>query len=329
MQFRLMACTLLGLVLTTIPAFGQNYPSNPLRGTERPPAARDYPPPQPDQPIRPQTPQFERRPQQSIQPPAPPQPPPPPFVLSPQQEAQVDRVLNQWEQRNREVRKFDCKFKRWTYDAVFGRPDQARFVEMGTIRYAAPDKGLFYLEAMERDGKKVPIEDSRAEHWICDGKAVFEYSPVKKKVTEHRLPKELQGKAIANSPLPFLFGAEAQKLKQRYFLRLVTPAEVRDQIWLEAYPRTQTDAANFIHAQFIISVQGMSPFALKIFQTDKIQVVYQFWDIQINDPLGIFRGDPFRAFTPPGWQRDIDEPPAESPPPPSPQVRRPIMSGRR
>ena len=37
------------------------------------------------------------------------------------------------------------------------------------------------------------------------------------------MPPELQGKAIVDGPLPFLFGADAQKLKQRYYLRIITP----------------------------------------------------------------------------------------------------------
>ena len=195
------------------------------------------------------------------------------------------------------------------------------------IKYAAPDRGLFRLESSEKDGKETPIEDARAEHWICDGKSIWEYSPAKKQVIEHKLPPELQGKAIANSPLPFLFGAEAQKLKQRYFIRLVTPADVQGQIWLEAYPRYQQDAANFHHAIFIITTQGMSPFALRVVQPNgKDYTVYQFYDVVVNDKLRMFKGDPFRPFTPWGWQMIPDESPP--PQPDAAQVRRPC-DGRR
>ena len=141
----------------------------------------------------------------------------------------------------------------------------------------------------------MPIDDTRAEHWICDGKSIFEYSPAKKQLIEHKLPPELQGKAIANSPLPFLFGAEAKKLKQRYFIRIVTPPDVKDQIWLEAYPRFQQDAANFHHAHSLSPRKEMSPFALKLVQPNgKDYTVYQFYDIVVNDPLRLFKGDPFR-----------------------------------
>ena len=64
-------------------------------------------------------------------------------------------------------------------------------------------------------------------------------------LTESPLPKELQGKDIVDGPLPFLFGAKAEKLKQRYYLRIITPPDVQGQVWLEAWPRFLADARNF------------------------------------------------------------------------------------
>lgn len=256
----------------------------------------------------------------------------PPFVLSPQEEAQVDQALAQWERRNQQIKTFDSQFKRWSYDVVFADPQkplQPKFVEIGTLKYAAPDKGLFRLDKEERDGKELPIDNARAEHWVCDGRSVYEYNPAKKQVIEHKLPPELRGKAIANSPLPFLFGAEAKNLKQRYFIRLVTPQDVQGQTWFEAYPRFQGDAANFHRAIFIITTQGMLPYALRIEQPNgKNHMVYQFFDVTVNDKWRMFQGDPFRPFTPFGWQFVPDNvpPPAQQVPP---LARRPMTDGRR
>ena len=297
--------TLFGLVIAAVPASAQ---INQLREPQPAGGAVGS-----DQPLRPQPPTLVPRVRQvpGEQPPAQPQPPKPPFTLTPQEEAQVDRVLNLWEERNRAIQTFDCQFKRWIYDSVFGPANQAKFIETGVIKYAAPDKGLFRVEHTERDGKVVPIEDSRVQHWVSDGKSIFELNPAKKQVIEHKLPPELQGKAIADSPLPFLFGADAKKLKQRYFLRIVTPQDAKDQIWLEAYPRFQQDAANFHHAQLVIKTEGMTPFGLMLVEpTGKDRTTYQFYDIVVNDPLRIFRGDPFRPFTPLGWQKVVDEPPS-------------------
>ena len=119
----------------------------------------------------------------------------------------------------------------------------------------------------------------------------------------------LTGKAIANSPLPFLFGAEAKKLKQRYFLRIITPANAKGQIWLEAFPRYQQDAANIHVAQFIIAAHDMSPVGLRLIQpNEKDYVSYQFYNIVVNNPLRLFKGDPFRASTPLGWQKIVEQP---------------------
>lgn len=272
---------------------------------------------EPDQPVRPQVPTLVPRQPASTQAAA--SAPKSPFTLSPEEQAQVDQALKQWEEHSQGIKTFDCRFRRWIYDVVFGPPGRARFDELGSLRYQAPDRGVFRVETAMKDNKEVPIDDVRAERWICDGKSIFEYRATQKQLIEHKLPPELHGKAIANSPLPFLFGAESQRLKDRYWIRIVTPPGVTDQIWLEAYPRFQQDAANFHHAEFVIKKDKMAPFALKLVQpNEKDSIVYQFYDIEVNDPFRLFKGDPFRAFTPIGWQKIVEQPPTS----PAEQARR-------
>jgi TIGR03009 family protein len=315
---------LLALVLFLTMAISASAQTHPLRGPQPSGDAAG-----PDQPVRPQTPVLLPRVRQvpAEQPPTAPQPPPP-FTLTPPEEAQVDQVLKQWEQHNKDIKTFDCDFKRWIYDRVFGPADQAKFVELGVIQYAAPDRGKFCVEWAEKDGRKSPIDDARADHWICDGKSIFEFSPQKKQVIEHKLPPELQGKAIANSPLPFLFGAEAKALKERYYIRIVPsntlPPNTKGQIWLEAYPRSHEDAANFHHAVFIIKADGMSPYGLQLVQPNgKDYTAYRFENIVVDDPFRMFKGDPFHPFTPLGWQMIRDDAP------PASQARRPPDGGQR
>ncbi len=283
----------------------------------------------PDQPVMQQLPRLEQRaPQPAAPEPQPQKPPPPPFTLSPQEEAEVNRVLSVWEEHNRDIKRFDCQFKRWIYDVVFGPPDQAKFIDVGTIKYAKPDRGLFRIDStVNKDGKEVGIDNARAEHWVCDGKSVFVYSPGKKQLIEQQLPPEMQGKAIADGPLPFVFGAEAKKLKERYWIRLLPP-DKKDQILLEAFPRHQQDTANFHHAQFIITAEKMEPYALNIVQPNgKDHTVYQFFDTVVNDPLRLFKVDPFRAPTPLGWQKIVQ--PAPTADPPTAQATRPASGQMR
>jgi hypothetical protein len=110
--------------------------------------------------------------------------------------------------------------------------------------------------------------------------------------------------------LPFLFGAQAQKLKQRYWIRIVTQPGVKNQVELEAWPRHQQDKANFDHANFVITMPQMEPYGLHIVETNKKDFRnYRFYDIVINDPFRLFKGDPFHAVTPLGWQKMVEEVP--------------------
>lgn len=295
--------------------------------------AQQYRQPGPDQPVQPRTPRLERRPtappagqyqnpnqnrnqypgarQPTPQQPRQPQPHKSysPFNLTPQEQARVDRVLNQWEQHNEKIKTFDCCFKRWIYDVVFGPKNQPKYIEMGVLKFAAPDKGLFRVDQMIEKNEEKQIDPRRAEHWMCNGKSVYQYDPANKQVKEYKLPPEMQGKAIASSPLPFLFGSTAKTLKQRYWVRLVTPPNTNNEIWMEAYPRYQEDAANFHHAQFIVTMPDMKPFALRLVEPNgKNYTVYQFYKIVPNDPLVIFRGDPFRPHVPGGWKLVVENP---------------------
>jgi TIGR03009 family protein len=288
--------------------------------------AVQYPPPQgmqpgaapgvqPDQPVSPPLPTLRRNP--TIQ------PPPVPFVLTPQEQAAVDRVLDAWEQAGKGVRTFQCSFTRWEYDATFPgkasreNPNGAKYIDTGTIKYQAPDKGFF-----EATGNLMGIPKVRhQEKWICDGKSVFVYEYAKQppQLTEHPLPKELQGKDIVDGPLPFLFGAKAEKLKQRYYLRIITPPGVQGQVWLEAYPRFLADARNFQRALLVLKTTGMIPVALKTYLPGgNDSQVYAFDDVVINDPMG-WRGifgnqNPFEASIPVfgNWKKVVEKPDSPS-----------------
>ena len=267
----------------------------------------------PDQPVRREVPSFKEhtpatRQQQQPATPA-------PFRLSPQHEAYLDRVLMAWEQRSARVKTFECDFTQWTYDSVFsqnqGGANTPKHTDLGHIKYAAPDKGRF------------EVKGDRPEKWICNGKAVFEYNHDKRQLIEYKLPPEMQGKAIANSPLPFIFGAKAAELKRRYFMRITTPTNVQGQIWLEVYPKLREDAANFQRAELILTVQGMTPQAMQIYELNgKDRKAYQFYNIVVNDPLRFFKGNPFDAMTPPFWKKVVEEPQTAQAARPAEQDRR-------
>lgn len=232
-----------------------------------------------------------------------------PFVLTPEEEAQLDRLLAAWQKQTEKIRKFHCLFTLFTYDAAFAKDDAKPVTpkeEKGELYYSFPDKGSYKI--FEEDGA----------HWICDGRAVFEYNHADKKVVEHVLPPEMQGKAISEGPLPFLFGAEAEKQKRRYFLRICTPENVMKaggEVWLQAFPRFQADAANFRSARIILNDRNMLPKALEIVDTNgQSRRAFSFEKVGVNELFSGVWNNPFKADVPIGWKKEVQNPPvADSP----------------
>jgi len=221
----------------------------------------------------------QQRPQQRPPQPAAPQ-------LSPEAAAALDRLLTAWEARNSAVKTWSCDFYKWEYNAfgpVGPSGDRLAFAEStGEIKYAMPDKGLFRVKESKQWNAQTSRYEQRpgdsGEHWVCNGTSIYEFRHGDRQLRETKLPPEMRGKAISDGPLPFVFGAKADTLKKRYVMRLLpTPAGVTDQVWLEALPRTQADAANFSKVELILGARDLIPFAIRIYKPGgQDQDVYQF-----------------------------------------------------
>ena len=214
--------------------------------------------------------------------PAAPQAPP---ALSPQEQSALDQLLAAWEARNAAVRTWSCTFHKWEYNAwspAGPTGDRLAFAEStGELKYAAPDKGLFRVKEAKQWSPEAGRYEVRggdsAEHWVCNGESIYEFRHTERQLRETRLPPEMRGKAISDGPLPFVFGAKADTLKKRYWMRIITPPEVRDQVWLEALPRYQADAANFSKVELILQARDLMPFAIQIYKPGgQDRDVYQF-----------------------------------------------------
>jgi TIGR03009 family protein len=239
----------------------------------------------------------------------------------------VDDVLNYWEQRSSEIKTYKCAFKRWEFDPVFGPrdPKVAKSYAEGTIQYANPDKGLFkvasvsvYTPGAEGEKPQYTKQTGYGEHWVCDGKSIFEFDNRRKALIERPLPPDMQGKAIADGPLPFLFGAKAATIKARYWIRAITPPEVKGEYWLEAVPKSRHDAGNFKMVQVILDEKEFLPKGLQVFapnfdeKTNPSRTAYAFEDREINkyDLLGAvnpFAHEFYEPKAPSGWKKIVED----------------------
>jgi TIGR03009 family protein len=265
---------------------------------------------------------------------APPQQPP---ALSPQEAAALDQLLAAWETRNAAVRTWSCTFHKWEYNAwspADAGGERLAFSEStGELKYAAPDKGLFRVKESKQwspEARRYELRGGDAgEHWVCNGESIYEFRHADRQLRETKLPPEMRGKAISDGPLPFVFGAKAETLKKRYWMRIITPAGTREQIWLEALPRFQADAANFSKVELILQARDLMPFAIQIYKPGgQDRDVYQF-DPRTNlidKSLDLIR-DFAKPMTPFGYKYVLEDLTQQAPPA-APTVRPPQVQPR-
>lgn len=203
----------------------------------------------------------------------------PPFVLNPQEQAELDKFLADWETKSEQVKLFQTSFVKFEYKPAWvnNNPNQPHSKSIGEIKYAAPDRGL--LRETKRwqyvlnpaTNKFDEKETDPDQYWTCDGNSVFEvHHKPEKKVIEYPIAPQNKGKAITEGPLPFVFGAKAETLKNRYYLRLIPldPAKLPDTIMLEAIPKFQKDAANFSRVEIMLKGKDLVPFAMQIYDPE-------------------------------------------------------------
>ncbi|MDC0935286.1 hypothetical protein OAS39_03290, partial [Pirellulales bacterium] len=137
---------------------------------------------------------------------------------------------------------------------------------------------------------------------------VYQYVHREKILEVTPLPPELRGTSIVDGPLPFLFGAEAKKLMQRYWIR---PKQgTPEMIWLEAYPRWQSDAVNYSRVEIMLDRKTMTPTAMQLHAPNgQSRAVYKFSNPAVNGTLDALFGSLFSApRTPIGYKRVVREP---------------------
>lgn len=261
------------------------------------------------------------------------------FALNALQQAQLDQVLMAWQQQSAKVNTFKCDFERWEYNLVFG-PDRDIPLNKnkGELSFGRPDKGSFRITEIntwketsppagqpaqaEKKGTWLPQPNAIGEHWVCDGKSVFEYRHDQKHLVERRIPAHLQGQAIVDGPLPFLFGADAGRLKARYWMR-VEQQPNQAQIWLVALPKFQAQAADFRAVEVILDRQRLLPTHMQVHlpNGDRHMYTFNIASATINSPLQKLQALFQLPRLHPGWKHIVEQMPVEQAAQPGPAPR--------
>ena len=261
------------------------------------------------------------------------------FQLNALQQAQLDATLNAWQANNKGIKTFQCAFQRWEYDPVFGPSNNVPlYKNVGQLTYSQPDKGSFQITETHKwqanppvAGQPAPTQgtwvkqaDVTSDHWVCDGKSVYQYRPDLKQLVEYPIPPQLQGQGIADGPLPFLFGADPAKLKERYWLKLDQQQnQDPNQIWLIALPKFQAQAANFTEVDVILDAKLLLPMYMQVWMPNRSHHTYIFdgKNASVNQLLDRIQALFTRPSVPFGWKHVVENDPLQQAAQPKPAAK--------
>lgn len=259
-----------------------------------------------------------------------------PFQLKPVEQSYLDQVLSQWEDASAKIQNFSCPFTRFTYNAWSPAPTVAFRIEDGKVSYDKPDKGSFKIEVIKqwtaapvapgqspaanqapRGAHKQVFPETGDEktgvvgdHWVSDGKHIYEYRPNAKELAVTPIPPDMQGEKIVNGPFPFLFGAKADDLKRRFWMR-IHPNPDQNVIHLVALPKTRQDAASYRAVELQLDRRTLLPRGMQVHAPDKGREVFSFHlsKVSINARRGLVWQALFQSpRTPWGWRRVVNGP---------------------
>lgn len=237
-------------------------------------------------------------------------------ALLPAEQAELDKVLLDWQAQSQGTKTLVCKFERWHFDLLAAPAGiHARKAE-GEIKYAAPDKGLIRVDSLMffkgmKGGKPQygPIAKRFGEYWVCNGRELIEYDREAEKCNIQKLPANMQGTQIFNSPLPFVFNLDAKRIKQRYWVKLdESPAP--NVIMIAAWPKRQEDRAQYKVVQIALN-SNFEPIMLRMYAPNFHPKLAPQWDQYefsnlkrnaIGDGLQKFLGNFIPEKPPASWK---------------------------
>lgn len=204
-------------------------------------------------------------------------PPQEPIEVNPEE---LERVLNEWEQKTAKIEKLRGVHQRYEYDHVFNQEKRA----VGSFWHEAPDKGRIDFNVDEKppipqggvnpqkkgpNGQPFHVVPEAPTMWVCNGAEILQVDIDNKTFDKIEIPVPDRGQNIMDGPLPFLFGMKADKLKSRYKMSLGAMHGQKDRngrtiYHLVASPLLQADARNWKRAEVRLDAKYCLPIAIRL-----------------------------------------------------------------
>jgi TIGR03009 family protein len=201
------------------------------------------------------------------------------------QPSTLDFHLTQWESKMKGIETISAQITREKEDKVF----RTRDVFIGEAKYMKPN--LAKLELYKKGRPDV------YEKFVITGAYLYEYYAQDKQIRIHELPKPKPGQVADNNFLSFMFGMKADEAKRRYDMKVVK--ESNYYVYLEIYPRTVDDKAEFQKAQLALLKNTYLPRMLIYTEAQGNKIQY---DIQADTKARVDRNEFIQPELPKGWQ---------------------------
>ncbi|MDO4586779.1 MAG: hypothetical protein Q4C95_05705 [Planctomycetia bacterium] len=220
-------------------------------------------------------------------------PPPKDFQLSEVDLIRLNEFLNHWENFGKSIKRISCNVQVKEFDGGLFHKDSNIPIShtWGQFRFIAPNKILYHVrgdfsyQGFE-DGKEPKWQESNNEwKFVYDGKSMTHYDFVKTTATVIPIVEsEWNQDLTLESPFPLFFVANAQNLKNRFYMRLITkPEKAKTEVWIEAVPRYLDDAKNFKSIIITLRLKDLQPYYMRKFGVNgKSYTDFTFEDIAVN-----------------------------------------------
>lgn len=224
---------------------------------------------------------------------------------------QLDEFLARWEEFGRGVKRVSCNVHMREFDGVLQQNSKTPVAHTwGQFRFISPNKFLYHIK-----GEFVYTEQKPEGEWkegqnewmiVLNSKEFLQYDYKNKKIVAYPVVSEEQDMDLTmdNGQFPLFFVAKANVLKERFYLRIVTPeSRQKTQVWIEAFPRYARDAQQFQSITVILGLKDLQPtYMRKIAVNGKSKTDLTFEDVQVNKGLWKIEGGNL-----PGWTRETRE----------------------
>ena len=152
-------------------------------------------------------------------------------------------LLDQWAGQSTKLTSLDVAIARVDSSPAWG--DDEHFV--GQALFKAPNLACIDFRKVEGDPKAPDRKLVPNERIICTGSEVWQYRSDLKQVFVFPLERDVQQRALAQGPLPFLFNFRAEDARKRYVMKLI--AETKGSYIIAIKPLLEIDRDAFSRAQ--------------------------------------------------------------------------------